>query len=81
MITINIQRTRHIRVLREKAKLSFEEAKERLEISESMMKKLELGFKRPSIVLGMKMLGVFNCTLDDIFLPYMSQIVSNSKNN
>lgn len=67
----------HIKQLRMNA--GFKTAKlaaEALEISISMMKKMEIGIKKPSIELGFKMEQVFNCNLYDIFLPYKSQIVN-----
>lgn len=76
MVTI---KTTHLRQLRLKAGLTKEHALEILEISESMMRKMELGFKRPGIELGIRMITAYKCTLEDIYLPYMSLKVSNAK--
>lgn len=63
----------HIKQLRIKSNFKTANlAAEALGISRSMMKKIECGRKRPSIDLGFEMTKVFNCTLDDIFLPYKS---------
>lgn len=46
------------------------EAAEKLDISVSMLYQIEGGHKKPSPKLGIKMSKLFNCTLEDIFLPY-----------
>ncbi|WP_042683148.1 helix-turn-helix transcriptional regulator [Anaerosalibacter massiliensis] len=61
----------HITRLRKKS--GFETAKEaakKLKISDSMMYQMEGGYKQPSSNLGIKMAEVFNCTLEEIFLPF-----------
>jgi putative transcriptional regulator len=45
-------------------------AAEKLEISNGMMFQMEQGIKRPSPGLAIKMAKEFNCTLEDIFLPF-----------
>lgn len=61
----------HITELRKKS--GFKTAKEvakKLEISDSMMYQVEGGYKKPSPSLGIKMAEIFDCTLEDIFLPF-----------
>lgn len=61
----------HITELRKKS--GFKTAKaaaEKLKISHSMMYQIEEGHKQPSASLGIKMAKLFNCTLEDIFLPF-----------
>lgn len=45
-------------------------AAEKLEISAGMLFQVEEGKKKPSPKLGIKMTGIFNCTLEEIFLPF-----------
>lgn len=61
----------HITELRKKS--GFETAKEAAEylgISDSMMYQMEGGYKQPSPSLGIRMTKIFECTLEDIFLPF-----------
>lgn len=68
----------HITKLRKKAGLqTAKEAAYKLDISESMMYQMEGGYKKPSPNLGLKMSSLFNCTLEEIFLPYNT---TNSEN-
>lgn len=48
------------------------EAASVLKISTGMMYQIELGVKKPGILLAIKMAQLFNCTLEDIFLPYFT---------
>lgn len=69
----------HITNLRKNA--GFETAKsaaKRLDISDSMMYQMEGGYKQPSPSLGLKMTKIFNCTLEDIFLPFNTTNSDNS---
>lgn len=69
----------HISELRINAGIkTAKEAASILEISSGMMYQMELGVKKPSALLAIKMTHLFNCTLEDIFLPYF---VTNSDNN
>jgi putative transcriptional regulator len=38
------------------------------------MYQMEGGYKQPSPSLGIKMAELFNCTLEDIFLPFNTTI-------
>lgn len=61
----------HITTLRKKA--GFDTAKEAakaLNISNGMMYQMEGGYKTPGSQLAIKMSKQFNCTLEDIFLPF-----------
>ncbi|HGG0416141.1 TPA: helix-turn-helix transcriptional regulator [Clostridium sporogenes] len=61
----------HITGLRKKA--GFDTAKEAakaLKISNGMMYQMEGGYKTPGPKLAIKMSRKFNCTLEDIFLPF-----------
>ncbi|WP_242866718.1 helix-turn-helix transcriptional regulator [Abyssisolibacter fermentans] len=61
----------HITKLRKKAGFyNVKQAALKLKISTSMLYQIESGYKRPSASLGMRMSYLFNCTLEDIFLPY-----------
>ena len=63
----------HIKRLRTNANYkTAEKAAEALGVSSSLMRKLECGVKRPSIDLAFRMTEKFNCSLEDIFLPYKS---------
>ena len=63
----------HITDLRKRAGFkTATEAAEKLNISPSMMYQMEGGYKRPSPDLGVKMADLFNCTLEDIFLPFVT---------
>lgn len=63
----------HITDLRKRAGFkTATEAAEKLNISPSMMYQMEGGYKRPSPGLGVKMADLFNCTLEDIFLPFVT---------
>ena len=39
-------------------------------VCKGMMYQMEEGLKRPGISLAIKMTKVYDCTLDDIFLPF-----------
>lgn len=61
----------HVTALRKNAGYkTVKEAAEKLEISNGMLFQVEEDLKKPSPKLGIKMSKLFNCTLDDIFLPY-----------
>ncbi len=61
----------HITKLRQDSGIdTAKEAATKLNISNSMMYQIEGGHKKPSPRLGIKMTRLFNCTLEDIFLPY-----------
>ncbi|EHQ92187.1 helix-turn-helix transcriptional regulator [Desulfosporosinus youngiae] len=61
----------HITQLRTKAGIkTAKEASEKLKISAGMMYQMEEGVKKPSPTLAIKMAKLFNCTLENIFLPY-----------
>ncbi|HAE91683.1 MAG TPA: transcriptional regulator [Tissierella sp.] len=61
----------HITELRKKSGyITVKKAAEKLEISDSMMYQVEGGYKQPSPSLGIRMAEVFNCTLEEIFLPF-----------
>lgn len=69
----------HITKLREQAGIkTAKKAAEKLNISAGMMYQVEEGIKKPGSLLAVKMTGLFNCTLEDIFLPY---ITTNSDKN
>lgn len=61
----------HITKLRKDA--GYETAKEaatKLNISDGMMYQMEGNYKRPGINLAIKMSNLFNCSLEEIFLPF-----------
>nr|MBO2495054.1 transcriptional regulator [Clostridia bacterium] len=61
----------HITQLRKRA--GFETAKKAakaLGISNGMMYQMEGGYKKPSPDLALKMAKLFQCTLEEIFLPF-----------
>ena len=61
----------HITDLRLKAGIkTARKAAIKLGISAGMMYQMEGGLKRPGSLLAIKMRSLFNCTLEDIFLPY-----------
>ena len=61
----------HITDLRKRAGFNTaRDAAKKLKISDSMMYQMEGGHKQPSPNLGLKMTELFNCTLEDIFLPF-----------
>ena len=61
----------HIKQLRKNAGIkTSKEAAKFLNISDNMMYQMERGVKRPSPKLAIAISKVFNCTLEDIFLPY-----------
>jgi len=63
----------HITELRKKVGIATaKEAAKALEISNGMMYQMEGGYKKPSPELAVKMTALFNCTLEDIFLPYIT---------
>ena len=71
----------HLTELRKNA--GFKTAKETaeyLEISEGMVYQMEEGYKRPSSKLAIKMAELFNCSLEDIFLPFDTTNSDNNKN-
>lgn len=68
----------HITTLRNKIGIkTASECAKILNISNNMMYFMEQGLKKPSPQLALKMKDLFNCTLDDIFLPYFT---TNSNN-
>lgn len=63
----------HITKLRKKAGIIVaKEAAKALNISNGMMYQMESGLKKPSPELAFKMAALFDCTLEDIFLPYIT---------
>lgn len=63
----------HLKRLRRKA--GYKTAKEvaiLLNITSSMVYQMEEGYKRPSLDLGVKMAKLYNCSLEDIFLPIIT---------
>ncbi|ACA45005.1 transcriptional regulator [Clostridium botulinum] len=61
----------HITELRKNAGFNtVKNVTSKLEISDSMMYQIEGGYKKPSPNLAIKMSKLFNCTMEDIFLPY-----------
>jgi len=60
----------HISKLRLNAGIkTAKEAALKLKISTGMMYQMEEGLKKPSSSLAIKMAQLFNCTLENIFLP------------
>jgi putative transcriptional regulator len=60
----------HLTDLRKKA--GFKTAKQladKLKISMGMVYQMEGGLKKPSVSLALKMAKLYNCSLEDIFLP------------
>jgi putative transcriptional regulator len=60
----------HLTDLRKKA--GYKTAKEvskKLNISTGMVYQMEGGYKKPSIELALKMVELYKCSLEDIFLP------------
>lgn len=43
-----------------------------LEISNGMMYQMEGGYKKPGPKLALRMADLFDCTLEDIFLPFIT---------
>lgn len=63
----------HITILRRKAGFNTAiEAAKSLNISNSMMYQLEGGHKKPGSELAFKMSNKFNCSMEDILLPYIT---------
>lgn len=63
----------HITILRKKAGFNTaREAAESLDISNSMMYQLEGGYKKPGSKLAFEMSNKFNCSMEDIILPYIT---------
>ncbi|MTI48252.1 MAG: helix-turn-helix transcriptional regulator [Firmicutes bacterium] len=58
--------------LREDANLNTKKASEKLNISLSMLYKIEQGRRQPSAKLIRKMSNVYKCSTDDIFLALKS---------
>ena len=50
--------------------LSVKEVAETLCISKGMVYQMEEGHKKPSSELAIKIARLFNCSLDEIYLPY-----------
>ncbi|MBO8158857.1 helix-turn-helix transcriptional regulator [Thermosyntropha sp.] len=63
----------HITIMRHKAGIkTAKEAAKLLGISPGMMYQIEGGSKRPSPEVAFKMTKIFKCSLDDIFLPFIT---------
>lgn len=61
----------HITKLRKKAGFNtVSEVTSLLNISDSMLYQIEGGWKKPGCDLALRMSKLFNCTMEDIFLPY-----------
>lgn len=56
-------------------------AAKQLNISDSMMYQMEGGYKQPSPRLGLDIARKFNCTLEDIFLPFITTSGDNQRGN
>lgn len=54
--------------LRLKARVSVDEALEKLEISYSMLTKIESDDRKPGIKLIAKMRTLYKCSIDDIYI-------------
>lgn len=64
-------RSNHMKSLRLNAGYATtQEVANALGVSESMIRKIDYGFKKPGIFLAIKMKKIYNCTLEQIFLPY-----------
>jgi putative transcriptional regulator len=69
----------HITVLRNMAKIkTAKEAANELGISPGMLYQIEEGLKKPSPRLALALSSLFNCSLEDIFLPYYTTNSDNS---
>ena len=69
---------KHLKELRQKAGYkTVREVAPLLDVTDSMIYQIEEGYKKPSIELGIKISKLYNCSLDDIFLP---TITTNSDN-
>ncbi|UZQ51625.1 helix-turn-helix transcriptional regulator [Clostridium kluyveri] len=69
---------KHLKKLRQKAGYkTVKEVVPFLQVTRSMVYQMEEGYKRPSPELGARMAKLYNCSLDDIFLPI---ITTNSDN-
>lgn len=63
----------HITKLRKKAGFkTAKKAAKALKISDGMMYQMESNYKKPGAKLALKMTDLFNCTLEDIFLPFIT---------
>lgn len=61
----------HITKLRKKSKYkTVASVSKALNISKSMIYQMEGGYKKPSVGLGIEMAKIFDCTLEEIFLPF-----------
>jgi putative transcriptional regulator len=70
----------HLTALRKKAGFkSAENAAKSLECSAMMIYAIEQGLRKPSPDLAIKMANLFNCSLDEIFLPFYTTISNNSE--
>jgi DNA-binding XRE family transcriptional regulator len=66
---------KHLKVLRLKAGYkTVKYAAEQLGISPQMLYHMEEGVKKPSIKIAAKMIEIYGCNLDDIFLPYITTV-------
>ena len=65
----------HISDIRKKAGyMSAKEAAMELKCSMSMLYYIETGRRKPSHKLASKMVKIFKCSYDDIFLPFITTI-------
>ncbi len=63
----------HITKLRKKAGYNtVKKVAGKLNISTGMMYQMEGNYKKPSPNLALRMAHLFNCSLEDIFLPYIT---------
>ena len=60
----------HLKRLRENAGFTVQEACEQLGIGRSTLYHLEAGTRRPGPRIASRMVRVYGCTYDDLFLPY-----------
>lgn len=58
----------HLKKLREKRKIKFEDALKVLDISPPGLYKLESGETKPSIETAQAMCKLYNCKLEDIYI-------------
>lgn len=68
----------HMKVLRKQAGFkTVHPAAQILNVSAITLYAIEQGIRRPSIEVAARMREIYNCTLDDIFLPYITTNCNN----
>jgi putative transcriptional regulator len=69
---------KHMKELRKQAGYkTVTPAAKALGISSTLLYAIEEDIRRPSLNVSFKMIGVYKCTLDDIFLPYITTNCNN----